>query len=211
LADAAKTWSDASVAIFAGWKMSYLPLKRQLIISIPTTYTPDTSGTSYFARWTAIWYVMNTETGAWTKFTNLNSVESVVARDCLYFTDGAGRIYKYGASTSSRDEGDIVTVTCECRQAYSYLGSHDNKLVTVMQPMMSATGTVTMTAEADADFNARTISTFTSYAAATVIQPKLSPQQYGTFIAAHMSCQQTLGGVASWYSTKYVFVPGAPI
>ncbi len=206
ISDAAKTWrATASVFGISAWKMTVLPQMRQLIISVPTSRTQTQSSPIMYQTVTD-WYVMNTETGAWTKFQGMNSADMVKVGTTLYFTDGQLKLYKYDG-TAADDAGTAITY--ECRQAYHYLNSPNNKTVTLMQPMLRATGNFSLTVQADADYNPGTISSYTSYTIASEqnVQPWLSPGQYGKTVAAHLK-GQTSAGVVSWYATNWLYTIG---
>lgn len=190
------------------WQITHVPTLSRLIISIPQSST-DTVSTTTLRRWTSTWYVMNTDTGAWTTFTGLNSLDSLVLGGAMYFVDGGLSIYFYDNSGAD-DNGTAITF--ECRQAYNYFNSPVNKLVTLMQPMLRATGNFSLTVRADADFKGDTISSYTSYTVSGTpnVQPWLSPSKYGRAIATHLK-GQTSTGVVSWYATNYLAQSAGPL
>jgi hypothetical protein len=157
-------------------KMLYAPALRQFLISVPKS--------SVLRVISADVYAMNTESGAWAKFTGWNVGDMICIGSTVYITDGHLKIYKYDGTATS-DAGTAITF--ECRQAYNYFNSPDNKLVTLMQPMLRATGNFSLTVKADTDFNAGTISSYTSYTIGSTqnVQPWLSPGTMGRAIAPH--------------------------
>lgn len=210
LTDASKTWMGNTsfldgTANLPLWKISFIPSFRQLFVCIPTARTA--TGVTAITRIVSTCYVMNTESGAWTKFTGLNARDMLLVGNAVYFIDGTTKVFKYDG-TALDDAG--TTITFEARQAYDYLQSPNNKQVTLMQPMLKATGNFSLTVQADADFNAGSISAYTSYTVASTqnLQPKISPSKYGRAFAVHMK-GQTSAGVVSWYATNWLAVGGA--
>ena len=209
----------ADLALAAGgglfvWKMAFLPTRRQLVVSVVTAVNAagvPQAGIITETVTACTWFVMNTETGAWTKFDNMNVMDSMPYGNHLYFIDGSNKVFKYGSGTDDNGAGFVF----ECRQAYNYLGSPNNKLATLMQPMMRATGTFQLAVEADADFTAGSISTYPVYTIASTqnLQPWISPAKYGRAFAPHVkgSTVAAAGGVVSWYATNWIAKPAGMI
>lgn len=210
ITDSAATYGALSFAQSdMQWKLIYLPTGKQLILTIPGPVNmPSGTGAVTIGMTNTISYAMNTETGAWAKFDGLNMWDAIVVGTMIYFIDGGLKVYKYG--TAADDGGTAITY--ECRQAYNYMNSPNNKLCTMMQPMLIATGNFSLTVQADADFNAGTISAYTSYTVASTsnLQPWLSANKYGRAIAAHLK-GQTSAGVVSWYATNWLVKAGGMI
>jgi hypothetical protein len=192
------------------WKMAYLPSRRQLIAAVVTSAIDSGAfpGIRTLTVASCDWFVMNTETGAWTKFDSMKVMDALPYGSHLYFIDGASSVYKYGSAALD----GASAITYETRQAYNYMGSPNNKLATLMQPMLKATGNFSLTVEADVDFNAGTISSYTSYTVASTqnLQPYISPAKYGRSFAAHLK-GQTSAGVVSWYATNWIVKPAGMI
>lgn len=184
------------------WKLCYLPTRKQLLVCVPKTSTTATASrvlTATVATCTV--YAMNAETGAWCQFDGMNILDAIAVGNNMYFIDGGHNVYKYGEATSDNS----AAITFECRQAYNYLQSPNDKLVTLMQPMLYSTGNFSLSVEADADFKSGTISAYTSYTASNEnLKPWLSPNQYGRAISGHFK-GQTSAGVVSWYATTYLY------
>jgi hypothetical protein len=194
ITDEVTTWN--SISSRSAWKMEHAPLIRHLIVSVTSQFASSATTRS----WSSNWYVMNTETGAWTKYLDFPMVDSVLAGNKIYMTDGGRGISTFDNSATS-DNGSVISY--ECRQAYNNLGSFDNKLFTLMMPMLQSTGNFSLTMNADVDFKARDISAYTSYTTTGSLQPALSPSIYGATAAAHLK-GQTSAGVLSWFATKWV-------
>jgi hypothetical protein len=185
-----QTYGPASGA--RSWRMAIIRSLHMLMVSVPA-----------YNDATAAVYAMNTETGAWTKFTGPSMVDIIEADLGGYFIDGTKTVWKFDGSDVA-DNG--AAITFECRQAYNYFNSPNNKLVTLMQPMLRSTGDFSLTVRADADFNAGTISSYTGYTVSVAqnLQPWLSPSAYGRAIATHLQGQTSVG-VVSWYATNYAY------
>lgn len=200
ITDASKSWITLSTnnTDVPAMKMLYAPALHQFLISVPTTDTNRVLGADV--------YVMNTETGAWTKFTGWNVGDMICIGSTVYLTDGHTKLYKYDGTATS-DAGTAITY--ECRQAYNYLNSPENKQCTAVQPLLRATGNFSMTFQVDADFNAGTISSYTNYTVGSTqnLQPWISQTAYGRALAGHMK-GQTSAGVVSWFATTYLAKPG---
>lgn len=216
ITDASKTWvslRDGNVNA-SNWKVLFAPALKQLLVSVPTAVNTYQSGdgittTQKIYSQASDLYVMNTVTGAWTKFTGFNIRDMIAVGSNVYFTDGSTRLYKYDG-TAADDAGTAITF--ECRQAYNYLGMPNNKQATLIQPMLNATGDFSMTVQVDSDFNGGTISSYTSYTVGSTqnLQPFLSPAKMGRAFATHLKGQTSVG-VVSWYATNYIYKPAGII
>lgn len=195
--------SGGPALLFMGWKMIYLPILQQLFIFVPTGYASSSSTQGWFTTS----YVMNTVTGAWTNFDGITGIDAVVVGSAIYFIDGGLTVKKYDGSALT-DAG--AAITFECRQAYNYLNSPTNKFVTLMQPMLLSSGAFDMTMQADADFKAGAISTYSTYSTMGNVQPWLSANQFGRAIAAHLK-GTVAAGTLSWYATNYAYANSAGI
>lgn len=93
-----------------GWQPIIHPFGKKLIMNVPKTEGVE-----------SIQYVMNTDTGAWTRFTGWNAACFEVMTDDLYM-GGATAVYK--ADTGQDDNGE--NINAKCQQAYSYFGASGN-------------------------------------------------------------------------------------
>lgn len=207
ITDSANAWLSGALSVpteVPNWKACWFPNRRMFLIAANAPTLTELSTGPTVDRVTSTVYAMNTETGAWCQFSGMNIRDMVVVGggNTLYFIDGSKTIYKFDGTAVS-DSGTAITF--ECRQAYNYLNAPTNKLATLMQPMLKATGNFSLTVEADADFNNGTISAYTSYTVSGTqnLQPQLSPAKYGRAFAAHLK-GQTSAGVVSWYATNWL-------
>lgn len=124
-----------------GWTVMVHPTGDKLIVNVPTS--EDVS--SY--QW-----VMNTQTGAWTKFTGWTAFSFEVAQDTLYM-GGNGTLLK--ADTGAIDGNSAITL--KARQAYNYLNARGNaKHVKMMRPILTASGNFDLIITVDVDYRDRT-------------------------------------------------------
>jgi hypothetical protein len=127
-----------------GWSLMIHPIGSKLIVNVPTSE----DAASYQ-------YVMNTQTGAWCKFTGWNAFCFEVTRDTLYF--GAnGKMVK--ADTETLD--GTAQITADVRQAYNYLGMRGRaKHMKMLRPILSSNGGFSMAVKIDADYKTSDVTT----------------------------------------------------
>ena len=87
-----------------GWEVIHYPKESMLIVNVPVD--PETTA----AESTYEQHVMNTNTGAWCKFTGWKAITFGVAGDQLYFGDADGKVFK--AYTSTEDDGAFIQTEC---------------------------------------------------------------------------------------------------
>ena len=120
-----------------GWSLQIHTPASLLIINVPTT-----EGIASYQ------YVMNTVTGAWSKFTGWNATCFATAGEALYF--GLPTSVAKGLTGTSDFDADIVGV---CRQAYNYLGSRGRqKHVKLIRPSLWTDGSVSVGVGLTTDF-----------------------------------------------------------
>lgn len=130
---------------FFGWEALDFPDGRYLIVNVPT------SELSAYCQ-----FVMNTDTGAWAKFTNLNGACWAVHNRDLYFGGTDGKIYK--ADDSYADDGQPIS--WEVKHAFTYLGNPSvSKLFNLVKPEITTTASgLEVFADVNVDFEDREIS-----------------------------------------------------
>lgn len=120
-----------------GWQIEVHPTGSKLIVNVPT-----------LEGVTSRQYVMNTQTGAWCRYTGWNAFSFGVAKDTLYM-GGAGTLVI--ADSGSEDGGNSITT--DCRQAFNYFGSRgQTKIVNLMRPILSITGAAQVAVGVDTDY-----------------------------------------------------------
>lgn len=131
-----------------GWNILYYPIGNKLIVNVPTTE-------GQISRQ----YVMNTQHGAWCRFTDWNAFCFEVLNDQLYF-GGIGIVAKadYGQSDNG---ANITSVT---QQAYSYFGNRAQiKKFTMARPTFLAEAPVTPAILVNVDFQSNRTAVAPSY------------------------------------------------
>lgn len=97
-------------------------------------------------------HVINVNTGAWCRFTNIRSFCWCVFNDNIYFGSDCG-VYRYDSGHS--DDGVAIEGVVE--QAYSDLGSPNVKKVQLLNPRTSATSRFNLTVYVDTDYKKRNL------------------------------------------------------
>lgn len=195
-----------------GWQVMPFPKGTKMIVNVPTS--EDRA---------AHQYVMNTETGAWCRFTGWNAFVFEVARDTLYFgTNGA--VFK--ADTGYDDDDDPIF--CDARQAYNYLGVRGRtKHVKLMQPVLTANADFAVGVSADTDYVDRQVSTLreqmagagdpwggvwdVSWIGGAVVQSRwYSVPRIGDAIAPRVKARVEDGSL-SWAATRVLYEMGGVV
>lgn len=121
-----------------GWQSLHYPQGSYALFNVPVTGT------------TAIQYVVNTQTGAWCKFTNQNASCWAVYNGNLYFGGQAGVVYR--ADTGQSDDGGRINWLV--RPAFHYYGARGvNKLFTMCRPHFSANASPSFAITLNVDFS----------------------------------------------------------
>lgn len=121
-----------------GWEPLLYPAGKMLIFNVPVATNN-----------TYVQHVMNTVTGAWCKFTGLNSRTWGTYEDRLYF-GGNGKVFL--ADTGSNDNGDAIKG--DGWPAYTYLGARgQRKRITMGQVVLSSDGDLTVATKSSTDFS----------------------------------------------------------
>lgn len=120
-----------------GWVCMQYPSGSKLIVNVPTAE----DSASYQ-------YVMNTQTGAWCKYTGWTAFCFESTRDTLYF-GGNGVMVK--ADTTAND--GTAAITASAKQSFNYLGSRGvAKHVKMLRPILSTDGEMSLAVTVDVDY-----------------------------------------------------------
>lgn len=120
-----------------GWAVTLHPAGQKLLINVPTLE----NSTSYQ-------YVMNTQTGAWCRFTGWEAFCFESTRDTLYW-GGDGVLAK--ADMGLDDGGD--SITADAQQAFSYFGQRGRqKQMTMARPILLLDGPISLAMGVDLDY-----------------------------------------------------------
>ena len=136
-----------------GWEICHYPSRNMLLVNVPL------SSVQIYQ------HVMNTETGAWTRFTGMNALTWSLYNDNLYYGKADGTVVLYDPTAHS-DLG--AAISCDCQTAWNYLGSRSQtKRATGIRPLMRTTGGA-LTYNIGVGFDFEAISTSISQSAQTL-------------------------------------------
>lgn len=120
-----------------GWEFCISPNENILLVNIPVTEYGN-----------SVQYVMNTNTGAWTKFTGWNTFCWALFENTLY-AGMAGKVGKFWQPGG--DFGGLIQ--CYVKQANVYLSPRARmKQIRMLQPILKLGGRVAVDAAVDSDF-----------------------------------------------------------
>lgn len=121
-----------------GWQMLIFHQARYCIVNYPVV--ADTQQRQF---------VMNTVTGAWCTFSNINAGCWGVANGKLYYGGNSGVVYQ--AAVGLADAGaDIV---CDMKTGWTNLGYPEKKMATAIKPIMLSSGGVDYQQKINWDFD----------------------------------------------------------
>lgn len=192
-----------------GWQVVLHSAGHKLIVNVPTVAT-----TSSYQ------YVMNTQTGAWCRFTGWNAFCFAATNSKLYW-GGDGVLNE---ADTGRDDNDD-SINADAKQAFSYLGQRGRvKQMTMARPILNIDGPVSLRLGVDVDYQDRdpgsvipvagnagdpweTTWDTTWTGAAVVYRSWNSIRGVGTAIAPRLKIQAD-GISLSWSATDLVFQAG---
>lgn len=121
-----------------GWQVTLFPTGSKLFVNVPTAENS-----------TAIQYVMNTNTGAWCKYTNLNANVIEVAQDAIYFGGNNGVLYQMESGTN--DNG--TAIYGQMKPAFNYFGYKvQSKFFQQVRPTIISAGPVNLLIDLTVNF-----------------------------------------------------------
>jgi hypothetical protein len=166
-----------------GWQATVYPSSRFLVCNIPQIENS-----------TQTQLVMNTVTGSWCQFENMNGGCWGVANDQLYFGGNDGTIYI--AENGFLDDGDPIDF--RLRTAWQMPGGSTNKQFTAVRPTMITGGGVEFSIQVDVDFkDDPPTGTVPSPEQVGMIWPWTWPGTWGggQFLDSRW---RTVGGIGTW-------------
>ena len=121
-----------------GWEVKLFPLQTLLVMNVPVLGGTENQQ-----------FVMNTLTGAWSRFTGWNANSFEVFNESLYFGDDDGNVnLAYAGGT---DDGDPIVMDMKC--AFNYYNDPGRvKVIQMIKPFMVASGNVSPSFRIDVDF-----------------------------------------------------------
>lgn len=122
-----------------GWQMFAYPKGNWAIVNVPITEND-----------TQIQFIMNTITGAWSTFSDMNANNWCLRGDDLYFGGNEGTVYS--ADNGYTDNG--AGIAAQMKTAFNYYGSRGtNKYVTMLRTVYRANGNPTILLGINMDFS----------------------------------------------------------
>lgn len=200
----------------AGWELTHLSAENLLILNVPTT------------EWiSSFQYVMNTTTGAWSSFTNMNANCFVEFGARLFY--GTTEKVVYALSAERSDFGANITATMQT--AYNFFGSKvAKKFVTLMKPMLTVSKQTSLSFALSPDFQTNNYLTQSSVGSngLSLFDVSLWDQSYWvgglfsdlswrTVTQRPATCFSTLMRVNDknltfqWHNTDYLVKPCGPV
>lgn len=167
-----------------GWQIILYPIGNKLIVNVPYV---DTAGTYQ--------YVMNTITGAWCRFTGWMAWSWELFGDKLFYGSG-GKVYQ--ADTGLSDDGAVIAG--DVQQAFQYFGADQNKMFSMIRPILQASTGVTPSVTLNVDYDTSSPTPGTATATSTTLWG--SP--WGSLWSSNN------GTVRVWHSTGSVGYAGSP-
>lgn len=121
-----------------GWQLISYPAQALAILNVPIT-----------ENYSQQQYVMNMITGAWCNFSGWNANCFEIFNDDLYFGDNNGNV-----NLAYTGVADLVSpITADMKCAFNYFGDPARlKRMTMAQPLLVTSGTITPTIAVDVDF-----------------------------------------------------------
>ena len=121
-----------------GWQLIGYPRGTKAILNVPVSAGAESEQ-----------YVMNTLTGAWSRYTGMDAFCWEIFQERLFFGGLDGAVYE--ADTGGQDWDSPINT--ELMTAFNYYGSRGElKRWTMVRPVMMSDGVVTPTLEIDTDF-----------------------------------------------------------
>lgn len=133
------TSAAQSFGLNFGWQMCVYSKQSMALFNVPISV----GGTSDQ-------YVVNTDTGAWCRFTGMNAACWIIFNNDLYYGGNEGLVYK--ADVGDSFAGSPISGGFDC--AYDYLGdSSSNKQFQMIRPTINTSGALNYQYGLDVDFN----------------------------------------------------------
>lgn len=122
-----------------GWQTLFYPTSGFALVNVPISSTVSHQ------------YVVNTETGAWCRFTGQNAAAWSMYNDDLYFgAQSGGKVFK--ADTGTNDDG--ADIEWKIKPAFNYYGAKGRKkLFTMCQPQFTTNGALAVAIDLNVDFS----------------------------------------------------------
>lgn len=120
-----------------GWQAIMYPVGNWTLFNVPLS-------TTVYQQ-----YVINSITGAWCKFTNMNGICWTIRDDRIYFGGPDGTVYLADQGTLDNNG----PITANMRTAWNYLRTRgSNKIITMIRPVMQSNGSPSILLSVSTDF-----------------------------------------------------------
>lgn len=127
-----------------GWELFWHPSEKLIFINVPTSTGPDE-----FEQ-----YILNTETGAPCRFTDIPARTWGMFDGVAYFGSTDGTVYKW--NTIANDVSSDISVTT--MMSWQDYGTATNKMITAMRPWLNTGGPLDLDIRACYDFEVANVS-----------------------------------------------------
>lgn len=158
-----------------GWDAIYYPRGNYILLNVPIS--SDVS----------VQYVCRLSSKSWSRFKNQNARCWIVCDNKLYFGDPSGNVFQ--ADTGNSDNGSPISFACG--QAYNLFQQNKNKLFTMIRPLMSIQGSLTLNMSVRADFSLKNITN-----PLNIINPNSSPWNTSPWNTSPWTIEKT---ISEWY------------
>lgn len=117
-----------------GWQFISYPRGTLAVLNIPLTENSD-----------AMQFVMNTITGAWGRFLNIDAQCWELFNDMLYFGSIDGRVYKYDVGSGDYTGDEELGIVATVQTAFNYFQTRGwKKRFTAIRPIITTDGTTVL-------------------------------------------------------------------
>lgn len=127
-----------------GWELFWYPNETLMMLNVPVATSPDS-----FEQ-----YVLNTETGAPSRFTGIPARTWGLYAGNPYFGGSDGTVYRF--NSVANDDGSDIDVTA--MYSWQDYGTPANKMITAIRPWFKTGGAMDVDIRAGYDFDEPTVS-----------------------------------------------------
>lgn len=119
---------------FFGWQFISYPRGTLAVLNIPTVSSSS-----------AMQFVMNTITGAWCRFLNIDAQCWELYNDFLYFGSTDGRVYKWDVGSGDYTGDEDLGITATVQTAFNYFDTRGwKKRFTAIRPIINTDGSTVL-------------------------------------------------------------------
>lgn len=168
-----------------GWQPCVFPKTRYMIVNVPQ-----------IVGMTQIQLVMNTITGSWCQFEDLNANCWAGANDQLFYGGNDGKVYQ--AANGYLDQGSVINFSVQT--AWQKPWGDASKYFTMVRPVMLSGGSVAYGIALNVDFQSITpVNSITAPPAAGMVWTWVWPGTWGGSTALDAQWR-TVGAIGTWGS-----------